>query len=167
MSPWRTAIANRGLARHMIARMRVPDRLREDCEAHCMIALCDAAEVWDPSQARFSTIAAYYLRSAIWRFVTDDAAAEGLTARRARKPSRLRVDLDVAEGEGVAIVADPIASAWLREQIGQLDPHRWQVMTRLLLGHDPAAVARVLGISRQRVLQIERSVVERLRAAAR
>ena len=141
-------------------RQRVVDN--EDASQEAMVHLCHAADVFDPSRGlKFSTLAHYAIRGGVSR-----------ARKQIQRHSHARLVLDVA-GDDDAPPLDEVdeaaALARLHAALATLRPrHRLVMALRFGIGgqRPPMTLEEIgaeLGVSRERIRQIEAVALERLR----
>lgn len=147
---------------------------REEVDAACLRAVANAAARWDPERGSLTTAVGWAIRgelAALFR-----ASARQSTAGHYRPDWCDRggwVDLPDARAVDPAAVAELAGErAKLAGLLARLDARSREVVERRhgLRGGPRealAAVAAALGVSRERVRQIERAAMAKLRAAAR
>jgi RNA polymerase primary sigma factor len=160
---------------------------REDLEAEGRIGLFEAALRFDPAHgAQFLTYASFWSRRRMQAFVARYARVVRRPAQRGGGASRDDVSLDqpIAPGGTLSwadVLVDPVARRPLDEMVDAEDavliasaarelPAQWRtvIVRRFGLDGGPAmtlaAVGESLGLSRERVRQIEAKAMARLRA---
>lgn len=147
----------------VIHRMRPPGHCEREELAHLgRVALLQAWVTHDPTQSQFSTWAVHIIRQALYDFFAqrvrpwDAVGDEPLTDAPDDAPP---LD-DALEAEA--------ARQWLRRKLanGLLTDRERVVMHARLEGAGLADIGARLGVSRERVRQIEREVVVKLQKAA-
>jgi RNA polymerase sigma factor (sigma-70 family) len=161
---------------------------REDLEAEGRIGLFEAALRFDPSHgAQFLTYASFWSRRRMQAFVARHARVVRRPAPRigaARDPNDVSIDQPVSAGSALRwsdVLVDPGAPRALDAMVGAEDaaliasathvlPPQWRaiIVRRFGLDGGPAmtlaAVGETLGLSRERIRQLEAKAMTRLRA---
>ena len=161
---------------------------REDLEAEGRLGLFEAALRFDPSHgAQFLTYASFWSRRRMQTFVARHGRIVRRPASRigaAREPDEVSLDAPVASGSALRwqdVLVDRTAPRPLDALVGAEDaalisvaaselPPQWRtiIVRRFGLDGGPAmtlaAVGETLGLSRERVRQIELKAMARLRA---
>ncbi len=161
---------------------------REDLEAEGRLGLFEAALRFDPSHgAQFLTYASFWSRRRMQTFVARHARVVRRPASRAgqaRDRDDVSLDQPVSEGSSVSwaeLLVDQKNPRPLDAMVGAEDaalitfaarelPPRWRtiIVRRFGLDGGPAmtlaAVGETIGLSRERVRQIEQKAMARLRA---
>ena len=161
---------------------------REDLEAEGRIGLFEAALRYDPSHgAQFLTYASFWSRRRMQAFVARHARVVRRPAPRGgapRDPSDVSIDQPVRAGSALRwsdVLVDPGAPRALEAMVGAEDvaliasathvlPSQWRaiIVRRFGLDGGPAmtlaAIGETLGLSRERIRQIEAKAMVRLRA---
>jgi RNA polymerase primary sigma factor len=161
---------------------------REDLEAEGRLGLFEAALRFDPSHgAQFLTYASFWSRRRMQLFVARHARVVRRPVPRtggSRDHDDVSLDQPVSAGSSLSwadLLVDPKASRALDAMVGAEDaalitvatrelPPQWRtiIVRRFGLDGGPAmtlaAIGEALGLSRERVRQIEQKAMARLRA---
>lgn len=161
---------------------------REDLEAEGRLGLFEAALRFDPSHgAQFLTYASFWSRRRMQAFVARNARVVRRPASRiggTRNPDDVSLDQPVSAGSALRwsdVLVDPGTPRALDALVGAEDaaliasaahelPPQWRTIIVRRFGLDGApaltlaAVGETLGLSRERVRQIEAKAMARLRA---
>lgn len=173
------ADANRGLVYAVAKSMRLRWRLDDDAIQAGMRGLMRAVQLYNPATGyQFGTYAGYWIRQAIQRHMTSDRlihipahAQRGKLFReevgRAMRPAKTiaRRGDGLAENEPWARDEEPDDETIpaLRAAIARLDPRSHEVITRRMRGETLKAIGAAIGLTRERVRQIEHEVHGKLR----
>lgn len=178
---WTIVLENIGLV-HKIANTHCRNHQdRDDLVQEGLIGLFEAARRFDPSYgAAFGTFAYPYIRGYILRYFQDRPEEEQLKSRKSAEAS---VGEDQPQDFGMGAAKIPIADTWLdsaevdyiRQDLGRhlrerleadLDELERLIVAVRWLGDDKLTfdeIAKTLGISRQRVEQLESAAFAKLR----
>jgi RNA polymerase sigma factor (sigma-70 family) len=156
------------------SRYRIPGVLGLDIDdliSEAFIALCRAAEMWDPQRGAFST----YAVVAIQNWLINVCKLDRVGIRNEVEMLSLDSPIGDAEEERLmdllpdsgpqledTVINRRLASD-LRVAVDELPDKDRRVITGLLHGHNPADLARAFGCSRQRIEQIQSRAYRRLR----
>ena len=181
-------IENMPLARSMLARLVRDPKRRVDYETDAAIGLLRAVDLYDPARAAFSTYACRWIAHCVVRARQRDRRAVSVPyqaprdetraalARKARRP----VCIDVPLGEGALTLADVLdGGAPLPDELVEsaqrtreveallrpLDQRSRAVLRRRARGETLRSIGDSLGLSRERIRQIEAAALRMLRAA--
>lgn len=144
---------NIGLALHFLARqMTKTDILmfmdRDDLESIIMEAFFVASRIWDPSRAKFSTCAHLVMNSEVRSHLRR--VKKVATLPQTGIPAR-RIDRDVDDSLGVGL--------------GVLsDIERFVIDLRFMQGHTLKEISDLVGVTKERIRQIEKRALEKARA---
>jgi RNA polymerase sigma factor (sigma-70 family) len=132
----------------------------EDARAECNLVLIRAAELWRSEGGK--TFAGYAVM-AMYNQLVNCSKKE-----RRRGTARLIEDCwewqaDPKQRDPAEIVVDRAELTRLRDAIARLDPRPRKVMEARAAGETSHRIAEGMGVSRQRVEQIEQTARERLR----
>src|SRR5438552_4558825 len=160
--------------RRFLSRYRIPGVLgldTEDLVSEAFLALCRAAEMWDPERGAFSTYAVVAINNWLINVCKLDRASirteiEVLsldTPVGEAEEERLG-DLLPDQGRGLEdMVLSRSLADDLRAAVRELPDRDRAVMTALLQGETPSDLARAYGCSRQRIEQIQSRAFRRLK----
>jgi RNA polymerase sigma factor (sigma-70 family) len=168
--------ANLRLARYGVRRFlnryRIPPSLGldvEDLVSEAYVALCNAAETWNPARGTFATYAGVAIHNQLLKVC---GLARGSTVAQFEFVS-LDAPVNASGDERLAdILVDPRRSTWepvdptwiaVQQAIGELPDRDQRVIVGLLAGASIAAIARYCNCSRQRIKQIQSRAYHRLR----
>jgi RNA polymerase sigma factor (sigma-70 family) len=156
------------------SRYRIPSVLSldtDDLVSEAFIALCRAAEMWDPKRGAFST----YAVVAIQNWLINVCKLDRVGIRKEMEMLSLDSPIGEAEEERLmdllpdngprledTVISRRVASE-LRLAVEELPDRDRRVITGLLRGDNPADLARAFGCSRQRIEQIQSRAYRRLR----
>lgn len=160
--------------KRFLSRYRVPSVLSldtEDLVSEAFIALCRAAEMWDPKRGAFST----YAVVAIQNWLINVCKLDRVSIRKEQEMLSLDTPVGDSEEERLmdllpdngprleeTVINRRVASE-LRTAVDELPDRDRRVITGLLQGDNPADLARAFGCSRQRIEQIQSRAYRRLR----
>jgi RNA polymerase primary sigma factor len=136
----------------------------EDARAECNLALIKAASLWRPDLGR--TFAGYAVKAMFNHLVTFAKKEQRLAAVQPLGDGWER-PADPTQYDPVEVASARAEVTRLREVIDRLDPRSQQVMQARAAGEETRHIAERLGVSRQRIEQIERRARERLRELLR
>jgi RNA polymerase sigma factor (sigma-70 family) len=156
------------------SRYRIPSMLgldHEDLISEAFIALCRAADMWDPNRGAFST----YAVVAIQNWLINVCKLDRVGIRN--EVEVLSLDSPIGESEEERLMdlvpdsgpqlEDTVINRRLASElhlaVEQLPEKDRRVITGLLRGDNPAELARAFGCSRQRIEQIQSRAYRRLR----
>ncbi len=149
----------------VIHRLRLPASCDRDELAHLgRVALLQAWVTHDPAQSQFSTWAVRIIRQALYDFFAQSVQPWDHVGED-------EAVTDTADGDALPLddaFGEEAARRWLRQKLanGLLDERERLVMRARLEDEGLAAIGERLGVSRERVRQIELAVVAKLRQAA-
>ena len=136
-------------------------------------ALVDALKDFDPARARLTT---YVVRPAFWRMRRARQQLDTIVHRPCNRPPKYGDLWDRASHVGeladeIPTTGDePVEIAMRREQITQLrhamthlPPRDREILERRMRGETLAAVGEHVGVSKERVRQIEMRAIDQLR----
>jgi RNA polymerase sigma factor (sigma-70 family) len=160
--------------RRFLSRYRIPSVLgldTEDLVSEAFLALCRAAEMWDPARGAFST----YAVVAINNWLINVCKLDRASIRTEMEMLSLDTPVGEAEEERLMdllpdqgrdleeLVLSRILADDLRAAVQELPDRDRQVMTALIQGESPSDVARAFECSRQRIEQIQSRAFRRLK----
>ncbi len=135
----------------------------EDACAECHLALIKAASLWRPDQGR--TFAGYAVK-AMFNHLVNFARKERRVACVQSLVEGWERQADPKEYDPVEVVNNRTELVRLRDAIARLDPRSRQVMQARVAGEGTRVIAERLGVTRQRIEQIEQQARSRLRESA-
>jgi RNA polymerase sigma factor (sigma-70 family) len=168
--------ANLRLARYGVRRFlnryRIPPSLGldvEDLVSEAYVALCNAAETWNPVRGTFATYAGVAIHNQLLKVC---GLARGSTVAQFEFVS-LDAPVNASGDERLADILvdprrpmhEPVDPTWIAVQqaVAELPDRDQRVILGLLGGASIAAIARYCNCSRQRIKQIQSRAYHRLR----
>ena len=156
------------------SRYRIPSMLGLDVDdliSEAFIALCRAAEMWDPNRGAFSTYAVVAIQNWLINVCKLDRVrlrneVEVLSLDSPIGDSEEERLMDLVPDSGPQLedtVINRRLASELHLAVEQLPEKDRRVITGLLRGDNPAELARAFGCSRQRIEQIQSRAYRRLR----
>jgi RNA polymerase sigma factor (sigma-70 family) len=161
--------------RRFLSRYRVPAVLgldTEDLVSEAFLALCRAADMWDPARGAFSTYAVVAINNWLINVCKLDRASIrselemlSLDTPVGETEEERLMDLLPDQGRGLEdLVLSRSLADDLRAAVRDLPERDRQVMTALIQGETPSELARAYGCSRQRIEQIQSRAFRRLKS---
>jgi RNA polymerase sigma factor (sigma-70 family) len=160
--------------RRFLSRYRIPAVLgldTEDLVSEAFLALCRAADMWDPARGAFSTYAVVAIHNWLINVCKLDRASIrtelemlSLDAPVGEAEEERLMDLLPDQGRGTEeVVLSRSLADDLRAAVRELPDRDREVMTALIQGETPSELARAYGCSRQRIEQIQSRAFRRLK----
>src|SRR5215210_8794715 len=160
--------------RRFLSRYRIPPVLgldTEDLVSEAFLALCRAADMWDPARGAFSTYAVVAINNWLINVCKLDRASIrtelemlSLDTPVGEAEEERLMDLLPDQGRDLEeLVLSRILADDLRAAVRELPDRDREVMTALLQGETPSELARAYGCSRQRIEQIQSRAYRRLK----
>ncbi len=160
--------------RRFLSRYRVPSMLgldTEDLVSEAFLALCRAADMWDPERGAFSTYAVVAINNWLINVCKLDRASIrneldtlSLDTPVGEAEEERLMDLLPDQGRGIEdVVLSRSLADDLRAAVRELPDRDREVMTALIQGETPSDLARAFGCSRQRIEQIQSRAYRRLK----
>lgn len=152
--------ANKGLILYWVKRRPYPTHFEaEDAYSAALVGVMKAVQTFDPARGcKFNTLVVWKIRGAI----RDEAVKVGRRMRRER-PTALKADITLDTFEDW-VRAIPDNAERLPVAISRLTDRQRQVIhLRYFEGMKGPEISEALGISKQRVGQLEQTAIERLR----
>jgi RNA polymerase sigma factor (sigma-70 family) len=160
--------------RRFLSRYRIPAVLgldTEDLVSEAFIALCRAAEMWDPARGAFSTYAVVTINNWLINVCKLDRVSirseiEVLSLDTPVGESEEERLMDLLPDQGRDLEEEVMSrnlADELRAAVQELPDRDREVMTALLQGETPSELARAFGCSRQRIDQIQSRAFRRLK----
>lgn len=156
------ATTRRFIARYGLPPYRALDA--DDLESEAYLALCHAAEHWNPERGKFSTLAVTVIENHLKNFAWNRKALDlvSLDAPLDEERALGEVLPDPAPGPDEQCEQAATRDA-VRAALQRLPDRDREVMEALLDGHTTAELAQRDGVSRQRIDQIRARSFERMR----
>jgi RNA polymerase sigma factor (sigma-70 family) len=160
--------------RRFLSRYRIPPVLgldTEDLVSEAFLALCRAADMWDPARGAFSTYAVVAINNWLINVCKLDRASIrteiemiSLDTPVGESEEERLMDLlpDQARDLEEVVMSRSLADD-LRAAVRELPERDRAVMTALIQGETPSELARAYGCSRQRIEQIQSRAFRRLK----
>jgi len=162
--PWMRKLARRACA---------DQQQLDDLTQVAIVALIECLEDFDPGRARLTT---YAVRPAIWRMRREMNAAGSVVSRSQNKNRKFARAWETAAHVGelpaglLARYHDPAHDALLRDDLAQLaavlrrlPPRLADILTRRAAGQTLQSIGSDLGVTRERIRQLEKRALTRVR----